>query len=86
MSVPEVQLAEDKVEIEEENIDWITIEWFGASYQHRPIDHRGKWFRDELGGKWVKIRINSGDAGIRTIVFRADLVQEVAYLPRTPSF
>lgn len=72
-------------EINEGNIDWITISWFGSSYQHRPVDGAAKWFRDELGQNWVKIRINSGDAGIRTIVFQADLVQEVAYNPRAPS-
>ena len=75
-----------KYEIVEANIEWITCRWFDSeSRLFSPVDHEAKWFVDELGSYWVKVRVNAGEAGIRTIVFRGDLVQEVAYIPRAPS-
>lgn len=85
MSVPASPPLTEKIEIKEENIEWITLSGLFNGSQIRPIDGRAKWFEDELFQRWVKVRIDAGDTGIRTIVFRADLVEEVAYVPRAPS-
>jgi len=81
----ETETAKDRPQIIEQNIESITLNWFGRQQLLEPIDGEAKWFQDELGYDWVKIRVASGDGGIQTRVIRSDLVIDVWYKPRAPS-
>lgn len=75
----------EAVEIIEKNISYIVLNWFGHERSLYPVDHEAKWFRDELGYDWVKVREDVGDDGIRTRVIRSDLVVDVVYNARALS-
>lgn len=79
----------EQPEIVEQNVSGITFNWFGREMLLTPVDGEAKWFRDELGYDWVKIRLvwdgNDPVNEIQTRVIRSDLVVDVRYVPRAPS-
>jgi hypothetical protein len=81
----ETETAKDRPQIIEKNIESITLNWFGRQQLLEPVDGEAKWFRDELGYDWVKVRVTSLPEGMQTRVIRSDCVVDVVYRPRALS-